>query len=120
MVDDLVRRIQRHRELGKRLFWLNGISDAYLDEVYAASTCLLAPSEGEGFGLPLIEGARHKLPILARDLPVFREVAGDHAAYFSGLDPQDLATVIRDWLSLSRAGRQPRGMRLANCQTPRL
>ena len=56
------------------MLWLEGISDEYLDKVYAASTCLIAASEGEGFGLPLIEAAQHKLPIIARDIPVFREV----------------------------------------------
>jgi glycosyltransferase involved in cell wall biosynthesis len=108
MVDGLVKRMVRHPELGKRLFWLKGISDAYLEEVYAASTCLLAPSEAEGFGLPLIEAARHKLAILARDIPVFREVAGEHAAYFSGNDPEDLATAVGDWLALFKNGRHPR------------
>ena len=69
---------------------------------------MLAPSEAEGFGLPLIEAARHKLPILARDIPVFREVAGDHAAYFSGNNPQDLATAVGGWLALFKSGRHPR------------
>ena len=108
MVDDFVKRMVRHPELGRRLFWLEGISDEYLEKVYAASTCLLAPSEAEGFGLPLIEAARHKLAILARDIPVFREVAGEHAAYFSGNDPEDLATAVGDWLALFKNGRHPR------------
>ena len=33
-------------------------------------------SFGEGFGLPLIEAARHHLPIIARRRPVFEEVIG--------------------------------------------
>ena len=45
-------------------------------------------SEGEGFGLPLIEAAQYGLPIIARDIPVFREVAGENAYYFCGEDPQ--------------------------------
>ena len=108
MVDDLAARIRHHPELGKRLFWLEGISDEYLEAVYAAATCLIAPSEGEGFGLPLIEAARHKLPILARDIPVFREVAGGHAAYFGGLDAHDLAAAVRGWLAMFREGQHPR------------
>ena len=46
------------------------------------SDVLVAPSRGEGFGLPLIEAAQHKLPIFARDIPVFREVAGENAFFF--------------------------------------
>ncbi|HXH02006.1 MAG TPA: glycosyltransferase [Candidatus Competibacteraceae bacterium] len=107
MVEALVKKLRHHRELGKRLFWLEGISDEYLEKVYAASTCLIAASEGEGFGLPLIEAAQHKLPIIARDIPVFREVAGDHAFYFSGMSGEDLAGTIKRWLALFEAGKQP-------------
>ncbi len=108
MSDKLAARIREHPEFGNRLLWLEAVSDEYLEAVYAAVTCLLAPSEGEGFGLPLIEAARHKLPILARDLPVFREVAGEHAAYFSGREPDDLATAVRNWLAMFREGQHPR------------
>ena len=100
MVDELAERINNHAELGKRLFWLDGISDEYLEKIYKASGCLVSASEGEGFGLPLIEAAKQGLPILARDLPVFREVAGDHAFYFTGLSAQDLAYAIEAWRKL--------------------
>ncbi|MFC0253437.1 glycosyltransferase [Massilia consociata] len=103
----LVARLRRHPELGRRLIWLQGISDEYLDRVYAAGACLLFASEGEGFGLPLIEAARHGVPLLARDLPVFREVAGAHAHYFSGAKGAALAAAIQDWLRLHDAGQAP-------------
>jgi glycosyltransferase involved in cell wall biosynthesis len=109
MVEDLVERLNGHPERGKRLFWLAGISDEYLDKVYTASTCLIAASEGEGFGLPLIEAARHKLSIIARDIPVFREVAGENAFYFGDdKDPQVLARAVEAWLALDRAGKAPK------------
>jgi glycosyltransferase involved in cell wall biosynthesis len=63
---------------------------------------------GAGFGLPLVEAARHSLPIIARDIPVFREVAGVHAWYFSGEKPEDLARAVEEWLALRKEGRQPR------------
>lgn len=107
LVDELVQRLRSHPELNKRLFWLEGISDEYLEKVYTASTCLVAASYGEGFGLPLIEAAQHKLPIIARDIPVFREVAGDYAFYFSGQEPSDIATAIKTWLDLYRLGNHP-------------
>nr|WP_060987668.1 glycosyltransferase family 1 protein [uncultured Acidovorax sp.] len=108
MVDHLVKRLGSHPELNKRLFWLEGISDEYLEKIYAASTCLIAASYGEGFGLPLIEAAQHKLPIIARDIPVFREVAGEHAFYFDGLLPENLARAIERWLALHASGQHPR------------
>lgn len=106
MVDELSERLRHHAQLGKRLFWLEGISDEYLERVYASSSCLIAASEGEGFGLPLIEAARHKLPIIARDLPVFREVAGTHALYFAG-DDAAIAQVVVEWLQLFESASHP-------------
>jgi glycosyltransferase involved in cell wall biosynthesis len=107
LVDQLVDKLRQHPELNQRLFWLEGISDEYLEKVYVASACLIAASEGEGFGLPLIEAARHKLPIIARDIPVFREVAGEYAYYFRGLDPQALADSVKSWLVLNTEGKAP-------------
>jgi len=99
MTDVIQRRIRHHDELGKRLFWFMHAGDALVEKLYATCTALLAPSQGEGFGLPLVEAARRGLPILARDLPIFREVAGTHATYFSGLDAPSLASAVRKWLA---------------------
>jgi glycosyltransferase involved in cell wall biosynthesis len=104
MVEKLAARLRKHPQLNKRLFWLEGISDEYLEKLYESSSCLLAASEGEGFGLPLIEAAQHKLPILARALPVFREVAGEHAAFFEGDAPENLADAVLQWVKDSREG----------------
>ncbi|MCL2020762.1 MAG: glycosyltransferase [Betaproteobacteria bacterium] len=100
MVDALAKRIYASLEYEKRLFWLQGVSDEYLESIYAASACLIAASHAEGFGLPLIEAARHHLPVIARDIPVFREVAGRYASYFSG----DLAQTVEEWLAAYRRG----------------
>ena len=107
MMEKLCERMAAHPEKSTRLFWMNGISDEMLLKLYAASSALLSPSEGEGFGLPLIEAAQHGIPIIARSLPVFREVAGEHAYYFDGLAPQDLADAIQAWLALQREGKAP-------------
>ncbi|HOK58255.1 MAG TPA: glycosyltransferase [Methanothrix sp.] len=112
-IPETVNRLRHHPELGRRLFWLEGISDEYLERIYESCKCLISASLGEGFGLPLIEAAQHKMPIIARDIPVFREVAGEHALYFKGDEPSDLASAVKEWLFLYREGRYPRseGMR---------
>lgn len=107
MTEVVQRRIRHHDELGKRLFWLADASDALLEQLYEHCTALLAPSEGEGFGLPLVEAAHHGLPILCRDLPVFHEVAGEFASYFSGNDATSLAHAIESWLEARQQGRVP-------------
>jgi FkbM family methyltransferase len=107
-IPKIVAQLRSHPELGKRLIWLEGITDGYLEKVYAACTCLLAASEGEGFGLPLIEAAQKNIAIIARDIPIFREVAGVHAYYFDGLAPDALAQAIKDWLRLAAVKQVPR------------
>jgi glycosyltransferase involved in cell wall biosynthesis len=106
LVDELVSKLINHPERGSRLFWLAGVSDEYLAKVYDVSTCLVTSSVGEGFGLPLIEAAQHNKPIIARDLPVFKEVAGTCATYFSG-DSSALAITIQAWLVAYRDNKIP-------------
>lgn len=109
-----IQALRTHREAGHRLHWLSDASDEYLEAVYARSSCLLAASYGEGFGLPLIEAARHGVPLLARDIPVFREVAGHGAIYFQAETPAQLAAAVCNWLALRQRDQQPvsRGLTL--------
>ena len=112
-VEVLIERLRNHVELGKRLFLIERISDEYLDKIYTISTCLIAASEGEGFDLPLIKAAQHKLPIIARDIPVFREVAGEHAFYFdNSKDPQTIAEKVVQWLELNAVGKAPQSEKM--------
>lgn len=106
MVDELVARLRQHSELERRLHWLENASDVFLTKIYSKAAALVAASEGEGFGLPLIEAARHGLAIIARDIPVFREVAGEYAAYFPAEnDAGELAAYLGGWLDQFAAGR---------------
>ncbi|HQA82417.1 MAG TPA: glycosyltransferase [Syntrophales bacterium] len=107
-VDSLVERIKHHRESGQRLCYLDDISDEHLEHIFKFGDCLIAASEEEGFGLSLIEAARHKLPLIVRDIPVFRETAGDHAFYFSGVESADLAQAIEEWFGLFTSDLHPK------------
>jgi glycosyltransferase involved in cell wall biosynthesis len=107
-IDALCARLRKHPEIGKRLIWLDNATDAQLQQLYRECSCLIAASEGEGFGLPLIEAALHDLPILARDIPVFREVAGEYAMYFDGFSPDSLNQALQSWLVTNKAGNVPR------------
>lgn len=97
MTSELGDRIRGHEEFGRRLVWFDRASDELLEGLYRRCAALLVPSEGEGFGLPLIEAAKRGLPILARDLAVFREVAGAGATYFGGYEAEQLADAVVRW-----------------------
>lgn len=106
-VGALLKEITSCFEYGRRLFLINDASDEYLTWIYSHSDCLIAASIGEGFGLPIVEAALHKISIIARDLPVFTEIAGDGAYYFSGESPANLAAAITSWIELYKKNSHP-------------
>jgi alpha-1,2-rhamnosyltransferase len=99
----LQKRLRNHPELGRRLFWFSNASDADLQLLYAQARGVMLASVAEGFGLPLVEAALHGVPVIASDIPVFREVGGDGARYFKLLDPASLATAIEETLAQPKA-----------------
>jgi glycosyltransferase involved in cell wall biosynthesis len=108
-IDDLAARIRNHSEFGRRLIWLEEISDEFLDHIYKSATFLLGASEGEGFGLPLIEAARHGLPLIVRDLAVFHEVVGNGALFFPNRrDPAAISNSIKNWIELKKEDAHPK------------
>ncbi len=107
MVESLITRLREHPEREQRLFWIESATNEDLQALYQAASGVLMASVGEGFGLPLVEAARHQRPILARDIPVFREVAGAHAAYFTGDSAEILAKALEGWLVAVRLGSAP-------------
>lgn len=108
LMDEFVEYLHNHKELGRRLFLFEGVSDEYLEKIYGVSKCLISASEGEGFGLPLIEAAQRKISIITRDIPVFKEVVGKYGYYFSGLKPEDLSVRIEEWLKLYKENKHPK------------
>lgn len=92
--DELFAELATAASDNDHLTWLDDCSDAELKQAYTSSDLLLAASENEGFGLPLIEAANYGLPVLARDIPVFHEVAGASARYFNDASPHALADAI--------------------------
>ena len=107
MVENLVGQIRKHPELGRKLFWFPQSDDKTLTALYDNASGLLMASEGEGFGLPLIEAAYHKCPILARDIPVFREIAGEHATYFRAANSAELGDALMNWIAALQKGVAP-------------
>lgn len=105
-VEDLMDRIRQHPELNRRLFFVERFTDAEINLCYSRAHALLAASVTEGYGLPIVEAAQHRVPVIATDIPVFREVAGAGAAYFPLGDKAALMTLVRQFGTLERAERE--------------
>lgn len=104
-VDALTHRLRAHPEFGRRLFWFEGISDEYLRELYLSAQALLSLSEAEGFGLPNVEAGAFGVPVMARDIEVFREVCPSGTSFVRrDIDAEGLADAVSEWMQRRQAG----------------
>lgn len=97
-VDDLIERIKYLQGVTDKLVWIADASDSDLTALYERADGLIMASKAEGFGLPIIEAALRDIPLFLRDIPVFREVAHEHATYFRGESPAEVASSLEHWL----------------------
>jgi glycosyltransferase involved in cell wall biosynthesis len=84
-----------------------------LAAVYRRSAALLATSDREGFGWPVVEAMACGTPVVASDLPVFREVGGEAVTYAPLRDLQAWVEAVDRLLYDRRDRRQWRGRREA-------
>ncbi len=92
--DDGLRALARELDLGHRYHRCGPVTDAELSSWYHHAAALAAPSVDEGFGLTLVEALAAGTPVVATDLPVFREVTGGHGTFVPVNDVDGLAAAI--------------------------
>ena len=86
--DEVFRQLDGNSLLKGHVFELNRCNDDELAGHLASARALLFPSKAEGFGLPLVESLATGTPVIASDIPVFREI-GDGIPVL--IDPGDEA-----------------------------
>lgn len=67
------------------------VSEEQKAALYASAEMVCVPSLYEGFGMQILEAMEVSAPVVASDIPVFREVAGDAALYVDPASPQSIA-----------------------------
>ena len=78
--------LDRCRELRGFVIEKSRCSDAELVTYLRHARALLFPTFVEGYGIPVAEALALGTPVIAADLPVFREVAGEIPEYAGPLD----------------------------------
>jgi glycosyltransferase involved in cell wall biosynthesis len=98
---DIFRRLDDLGALREHVQEMGSCSDDELTDLLAGASALLMPSLAEGYGLPVFEGLGMGTPVIAADLPVYREIVGDLPVY---LGPDDLEGWTSAILDASDAG----------------
>lgn len=84
--EQVVDMLERCETIRGHVVELSRCDDATLSTYMRGAQALLFPSFVEGYGLPLVEALAAGTPVIASDLTVFRELAGDIPDYFSPID----------------------------------
>lgn len=81
---------------------LGYVPEEQLRWLYLHARLALFPSRYEGFGLPVLEAMAYEVPLVASDIPVLREVAGDGALLVPPDEPEALADAFERLLGDAR------------------
>jgi glycosyltransferase involved in cell wall biosynthesis len=91
---------QRRAELeklipaGAHVEFHNGVTDEEYAKLLTTATALVSLSRAEGYGLPLVEAMALGTPVIASDIPIFREVGGEAASYVDPASPGQFAGAV--------------------------
>ncbi|OGD83186.1 hypothetical protein A3J17_02745 [Candidatus Curtissbacteria bacterium RIFCSPLOWO2_02_FULL_40_11] len=85
--------------LNAKVKLLGYLRNDVLVKLFKKSTAYIFPSLSEGFGIPGLNAMASKLPVLASDIPILKEVYGKAALYFDPNDPRDIAEKVNKVLS---------------------
>jgi glycosyltransferase involved in cell wall biosynthesis len=99
---DHQRRLARLKALAHdfgvedRVIWMAQASRSDVVTLLQTADALLQPSVYEGFGLPVLEAMACGCPVVATDIPPFREIAGAAAVLVTPDDVNALTTAVRE------------------------
>lgn len=82
----------------EKVIFTGFVNDEELTLLYKNAEAYLFPSLYEGFGLPMLEAMSFNLPILASNIPVFNEIAGNTVTYFNPYDFNDFDSKLNELL----------------------
>lgn len=78
--------------LEKSVIFTDYISELEKWTLYKNAIASVLPSTYEGFGIPAIESQKSKVPVIASDIPAYREVLEDSAII---IDPHDTSSLTQ-------------------------
>jgi glycosyltransferase involved in cell wall biosynthesis len=110
--------LDRSETLQEAVVEVGSCSDAELDAHLRGARALLFPTLVEGYGLPLIEALASGTPVIASDLPVFREIGQGVPDFLDPLDGPAWQAAILDYARPDSAQRAAQVARIAQYRAP--
>lgn len=111
---DQIQALVSRYKVKKQVSFLGFVSDKKLLSIYQESMALVQPSFSEGFGLTGIEAMASRLPVLASDIKVFREIYQDAAFFFDPHSCEDFLKALDDLEISNRKKITDRGIKIAS------
>ena len=97
---------------------VSSCSDIEMVNYLQHSRAMLFPSFTEGFGMPVAEALTLGVPVIASDLPVFKEFSGDVPDYIDVLDEAAWSAMICDYAEPESVTRAQQLTRLKGFKAP--
>jgi glycosyltransferase involved in cell wall biosynthesis len=116
--DQVFATLDRAPMLKGHVVEINDCTDTELADHLFHARALLFPSMAEGYGLPLVEALGAGIPVIASNISVFREIAGDVPDYLSPLDGIGWKQVIYDYMAMESPKHSTQLERLADYHMP--
>ena len=111
-------RLDRDESLRGHVVELNHCSDKELAAHIVGARALLFPSFAEGYGLPLTEALAARVPVIASDLPVFREIGEGIPEFIDPLDGAAWEASILDYADAGSDAREEQLQRIKSFRVP--
>ena len=96
---NVIQSVISAKHLENQVRMLGFVPTKDLPSLYANALAFVFPSLSEGFGLPIIEAMSSGIPVIASDIPIFREVADDAAVLVDPRDPAAWAKALESLLA---------------------
>jgi glycosyltransferase involved in cell wall biosynthesis len=116
--ENVVDMLERCEPLRGLVIEHSGCSDQELVTYLHHAQALLFPSFAEGYGMPLVEALSLGVPVIASDLSVFEEIAGDVPEYIDPLDGRRWREVIEAYAFQNATLRSAQLARMARFKVP--
>jgi glycosyltransferase involved in cell wall biosynthesis len=112
--EQVIDALERSTAVRTHVVENNDCSDTELAGILKGACALLFPSFVEGYGIPLVESLQLGTPVIASDIPVFREIGQGVPDFINALDGMGWLKAIEAYMQEHSAMRKSQLTRMAN------